>query len=105
MESEDFVISDLDFACEFLSELLLLLELNLELTKHLMVLLAPLVSFSHFKSPLVLVDEHGLLHLKAGGNSIDSGWTHSTKLLRHTFTFIASFLDSVSHLNALLIAL
>ena len=70
-----------------------------------MVLLTSLVSFTDLESPLVLVNQHRLLHLQAWVDSINGWRSHSVEFLRHTLTFIASFLDSVGHFNALLIAL
>jgi hypothetical protein len=106
MQTQNFVVTDLDLGSELLGELLLLLKLQLESREHLVVLFYSLVSFTDLKSPLVLIYEHSVLHLKARVDSVDGWWaTHAIELLVHAFAIVAGLLDSVSHFHALLIAL
>ena len=69
VESQDFIISNLDFLGELSSELFFFSDLLLKRPKHLVILFASLISFTDFLSPLVLVSEDSFLHLKSGGKS------------------------------------
>ena len=100
VKPQNFIVSNLYFLGEFSRELLFILDLYLECPEHLMVLLTPLISFTNFLSPLVLINQDGLLHLNSSGN----GWwaiVHFGAFIFH----ISNFLNSVSHINALLIPL
>ena len=55
MESENFIISDLDFQSKFLVELLFSSEFVLKIGYHKLELMASLVRLSDFYSPLVLI--------------------------------------------------
>jgi hypothetical protein len=67
MESQNFIVSNFDLFRKLSGELLFLGDLLLEGSKHLVVLLTPLISFSHLLSPLVLVSENSFLHLNTSG--------------------------------------
>ena len=93
VETKDLIISNFDLGGQLLGELLLILELLLQLSQHLVVLLASLIGLSDLLSPLALVDEHGLLHLETSGHSsVSSGQ-------------VLSLLQGVGHLYGLLVTL
>ena len=90
VEPEDLVVAHFHLLNQVLGVVLFVYESLLELLKHLDVLFAPLVGFAHFGSPLVLVNENGLLH--------------SVSLLRGIWTALQSlgFLESTRDFHLLL---
>lgn len=96
MESQNFIVSHLDFLLEISCELFLLCDLLLEGSEHLVVLLTSLISFTNLLRPLVLVSQDSLLDLESGGNC---GWT-----VVHLNASV-SLLNCMCHLDALFVAL
>lgn len=83
VKSEDLVIAHFHLLNEVLGIILLINQSLLELLKHLDVLFAPLVGFPDFRSPLVLVNENGLLNTMSLLRGI---WTalHRLRFLKST---------------------
>ena len=86
VKSKNLIIAHFQFLNQIFGVILLFYKFLLDFLKHLNVLFAPLIGFPNFRSPLVLVNENGLLNAMSLLRGI---WTalHKLRFLKCTRNF------------------